>query len=302
MLLGSERVVTQDYATHKDAEDYAGVHLSDIKIDGTAKVIRVVNKYIPHEDSINHDDYVKNKNKWKDGVYYNCVSVTGKVVRYYQSELGGNQVELECYEGTNKRYFRILHMATVLVKVGDIIDSNTLIGKQGNTGLVLSHKSRSDITYGSHVHFEVRDTNYNSMNPREYALFDIRVNYEEQTNPIDNTKEQIKIIADKINIREFSSVTSKDIGDVYNGEIYTVLSTAEDDIYTWYQIKTSLGITGYVANEKGKSWVSVSNADQPVEDSPAPPDGEVEPALIFECKKEGVYAIKLNLGEKLYIK
>ena len=43
--LGSERSVTQSFVNHKYAEDYSGAHLSEIKINGTAKVIKVVNKY-----------------------------------------------------------------------------------------------------------------------------------------------------------------------------------------------------------------------------------------------------------------
>jgi hypothetical protein len=125
LLLGSERVITQDYKTHGDAEDYAGEHLSPIKIKGKALVTRVINKYKTHEDTINYNDFLNNRTSWKDGTYYNCHSITGKVVRYHQSELGGNQVELECYDSNKKIHIRLLHMASVLVSVGDIIDSNT---------------------------------------------------------------------------------------------------------------------------------------------------------------------------------
>jgi hypothetical protein len=109
LLLGSNRTITQDYKAHNDAEDYAGEHLSIVKIKGKAKVIKVVNKYVVHEDSINYNEYLTNRNKWRDGTYYNCISVTGKTVRYHQSELGGNQVELEFYENNQKRYMRITY-------------------------------------------------------------------------------------------------------------------------------------------------------------------------------------------------
>lgn len=301
LLLGSERVVTQNYVTHGDAEDYAGNHLSDIKIKGRAKVVKVINKYTAHDDSINYNDYLNNRSGWKDGTYYNCISITGKTVRYHQSELGGNQVELECYENNQKRHIRLLHMAEVLVNVGDIIDSETVIGRQGNTGLVLSKKARSDVSYGSHVHMEVTDSDYKSMNPREYANFDREVSYLEQTNVVDNTKEQIKIIVDKINIRQNPSKESPDIGDVYNGEIYDVLGVTEDATYTWYNIKTSLGVTGYVANEKGKNWVTVTNPKQDPTGEVKEVDQVKELKLIFTCEKEGMYAVKLKIGEKLYL-
>ncbi len=300
-ILGSNRIVTQDYNRHRYAEDYAGVHLSDIKIFGRAKVIRVVNKYIPYEDTIDYNDYLKNRQQWQDGTYYNCISISGKKSRYHQSELGGNQVELECYEGNKKRFFKMLHIADVLVKVGDIIDSNTIIGKQGNTGLVLSNKSRSDITYGTHVHFEVRDENYNSINPRDYALFNIKVDYREQTNEIDNSKKQIKILVDKINIRQSHSTNSNIIGGVYKGEIYTVVDEQLDNKYNWYKIKTSLGLTGFVANEKGKQWIEISEPNQDIEESHQVVDEITRYKLVFTCPKDGMYAIKLYKGEKLYL-
>ncbi|MDD2203373.1 MAG: M23 family metallopeptidase [Bacilli bacterium] len=301
LLLGSERSVTQNYNIHKDAEDYSGEHLSIIRINGRAKVTKVVNKYINHEDTINYNDYLNNHSLWRDETYYNCISITGKVVRYHQSELGGNHVELECYEGDLKIHIRLYHMAEVLVNVGDIVDSNTIIGKQGNTGLVLSKKRSSDISYGSHVHMEVLDDNYKSINPRDYATFDRAVTYREQTNIIDNSKKQIKIIVDKINIRSNPDVLSYDIGDVYNGEIYDVLGVSEDEKYTWYNIKTSLGLVGYVANEKNKIWLIVTNEEEKIEGDIKEVDDVKELKLIFTCEKDGTYAIKLKYGERLYI-
>jgi len=301
LLLGSNRSITHDYSTHGDAEDYAGEHLSIIKINGSSKVTRVVNKYIAHEDSINYYDYLNNAFNWKDGTYYNCISITGKTVRYHQSELGGNQVTLECYENNKKRYIRILHMADVLVSVGDVINSSTIIGKQGSTGLVLSKKEKSNVSYGSHVHLEVLDENYQSINPREYATFARSVNYMEQTNVIDNSKQQIKIIVDKINLRLKPSKESSDIGDVYNGEVYDVLGISEDENYIWYKIKNNLDVTGYVANEKGKNWLLITNEKESIEEDVKEVDEIKALKLIFICEKDGMYAVKLKFGERLYI-
>jgi len=302
MLLGSERIVTQNYDRHKYAEDYAGIHLSDIKINGQAKVLKVVNKYEPYQDTINYNDYLNNKNSWKDGLYYNCLSISGKRVRYHQAELGGNQVTLETYNGSKKLFFNILHMASVLVNEGDLIDSNTIIGKQGNTGLVLSNKDKTDYTYGSHVHFEIRDEDYNPINPRDYALFNIKVNYIEQSNQIDNSQKQIKVLADKINIRAAGSVNSQDIGDVFRGEIYTVLGEEEDNQYYWYKIKTNLGLKGFVANEKGKRWLLVFEPNLCIEGECEIVDDISEEGLVFICPKDDLYAIRLKKDEKLYIK
>lgn len=65
-----------------------------------------------------------------------------------------------------------------------------------------------------------------------------------QSNPIDKTKTQIKVIVKRINIRKEPTIYSDDIGDVYEGEIYTVLEHIDDSDYYWYKITTNNGITG----------------------------------------------------------
>ena len=61
IYLGSERSITQSFNSHGYAEDYSGAHLSPIKLNGSAKVIKVVNKYKCHEDSINYNDFLNNR-------------------------------------------------------------------------------------------------------------------------------------------------------------------------------------------------------------------------------------------------
>ena len=76
-----------------------------------------------------------------------------------------------------------------------------------------------------------------------------------QSNEIDSSKTQIKIIVKRINIRKEPSISSEDIGDVYDGEIYTVLDYVSDDDYYWYKIETNTGILGYVASDKKSEYV-----------------------------------------------
>ena len=45
IYLGSSRVITNDFSTHKTAEDYAGNHQSDISIVGSGRVIKIVNRF-----------------------------------------------------------------------------------------------------------------------------------------------------------------------------------------------------------------------------------------------------------------
>lgn len=78
-----------------------------------------------------------------------------------------------------------------------------------------------------------------------------------QSNDIDESKLQIKIIVKRINIRENASTDSKDIGDVYYDEIYTVLDSVTTDEYYWYKIKTNNDIEGYIASDVNSEYVKV---------------------------------------------
>ena len=99
--LGSERSITQDYITHGGAEDYSGVHKSEIKINGKGKVIKIINKFKSHEDSINYNTFLEKQSVWYSNGIYECISITGKNVKMSIDELGGNQVWIETYDDNN---------------------------------------------------------------------------------------------------------------------------------------------------------------------------------------------------------
>lgn len=304
--LGSERIVSYPFSDHITAEDYAGNHKSEVSIPSRAKVVRTINRFKSHEDSINYNEFLNNKNNWRDGNYYNCISITGKNVRMHSDELGGNQIWLETYDNNNLITLRLCHLDSVNVKVGDIVEKDQVIGFQGNTGLVLSNKNKSDITYGSHVHLEVINRDGNYLNPRKYANGEITTNYISQSNNRDEAKKQIKILVDKINIREKADQLSLDIGDVFMDEIYTVLDTVDNN-YIWYKISTNTGIIGYVASKKDEKWIELL---EPVQEKPVSDKDDDKKnseqkddyKLIFNCGKEDYYYLKLYKGEKLYIK
>lgn len=302
--LGSNRVITNPFSSHLTAEDYAGEHKSLVSICGKGKVTKVIQKFKSHEDSINYNDFLNNKSTWKDGNYYNCISITGKEVRMHYEELGGNQVYIETYENGHLLCFRIAHMDSISVNVGDIVDENTIIGYQGNTGLVLSSKPVSDPTYGSHVHFEITNADGKYIDPRPYASFSTNTIYIEQSNILDTSKYQFKVNVDKINIREKPSVESDDIGDVYLNEVYDILSVVDSNQYTWYQIKTSRGLGGYVANLKDSNWLTIIEPNQDLDLDIEVDDSKTEEKeiLTFRCNEEGYYYIYLYPGEKLSLK
>lgn len=70
-----------------------------------------------------------------------------------------------------------------------------------------------------------------------------------QTNERDETKEQIKITNEFINIRKENDSGSESLGKVYKDEIYTILGTEEDEYYDWCLIETNNGIKGYIATK-----------------------------------------------------
>lgn len=293
IYLGSERILTNSFSSHVTAEDYAGNHLSNVSINTTGKVVRVIDKFKSHEDSINYNDFLNNQNNWRSGNVYNCISITNKNVVMTGDELGGNQIHIETFYDNQKYLIKLCHLNDVLVNVGDIIVPNQVIAHQGNTGLVLSSKPYSDNTYGSHVHIEILDQNNNFINPREFADGSMSGTYVSQSNSINNDVNQIKILVDVINIRETASTSSKDIGNVYINEIYDVLDIIDSD-YTWYKIKTNTGIIGYVAASKSDNWIEFF----PKKENIITNDYE----LIFSCSKEDYYYLKLYEGESLYIK
>ena len=209
------------------------------------------------------------------------------------------KVFIETYDGENKLLFRFAHLDSVFVSEGDIIDSTIIIGRQGNTGLVLSSKNENDVTYGTHVHLEITNRDGIYINPRRYASGEIVTQYIEQSNMLDETKEQFRVMVNQINIRESASITSSDIGDVYYGELYTILDTIDDGIYTWYRITTEQGINGYVASKRGANWVEIYNTPMNEENNDVE---KLEYRLLFACEKDGLYYLKLYKGEELYIK
>lgn len=294
IYLGSERVITQDYNTHKTAEDYSGNFRSNIKINGTGKVIRVINKFTSHQDSINYNTFLTNQNSWLKNGVYRCISITGKEVLMTPDEVGGNQIWIETYEGNNKVILRLCHLDSVLVSVGDIVNKDTVIAKQGNTGLVLSGKDVTDNTYGTHVHLEATFNGVN-VNPRKYAIGEVITTYLTNDNKENKNNNQIKILVKQINIREKPDETSKDLGDVYYNEFYNVLDIITKEKYTWYKIKTNNNVTGYVANKVEDNWVEYISKDVPII--------EVVPDYkhIFTCPSDNKYIIYLRKGEKLYI-
>ena len=74
---------------------------------------------------------------------------------------------------------------------------------------------------------------------------------EVQTNERNEYVNQIMITTEYINIRKGRSTSTEKIGKVYQGEIYTILSEGDAEYIHWYEIKTTNGIKGYIADKEG---------------------------------------------------
>lgn len=68
-----------------------------------------------------------------------------------------------------------------------------------------------------------------------------------QSNQRDETKEQVEITNEYINIRKEASSEADILGKVYKDEIYTVLEKQDDEYYNWVLIETTNNIKGYIA-------------------------------------------------------
>ena len=99
-----------------------------------------------------------------------------------------------------------------------------------------------------------------------------------QSNPRDVNKTQVKIKVKALNIRKKPTVESKDVGTVYEGELFTVLEHIDEDDYYWYKIKTKQGTTGYIASDRNNEYVEIISGQI---DREAPVITSKNDALVF---------------------
>lgn len=64
------------------------------------------------------------------------------------SQKGGNTIII--YDDAHKRFYRYAHLNEINVKAGDILDTDTVIGTVGHTGINASKPG-----HGNHLHFEI---------------------------------------------------------------------------------------------------------------------------------------------------
>lgn len=139
----------------------------------------------------------------------------------------------------------------------------------------------------------------NTSDNEQTSINNKYIDIKKQSNEYDSAVEQIKISTNLIEIKNIPSVIGKKLGYVYKNELYNVLDITEDDIYIWYNIKTSNGITGFIKCEKENNSIEFIPKDILLEENT---DTNNMFTLLFTCSKEDYYYLKLYKGESLYIK
>lgn len=107
------------------------------------------------------------------GVEKNCNENTSGDKRYgstRKANIYGNYVKIKHNNGMYTLYAHIRY-GSIPVSVGQIVKKGQVIGYMGNTGY----------SFGAHLHFEVRDTNNNKINPTEYVGHDFSSDREDYT-------------------------------------------------------------------------------------------------------------------------
>ena len=97
-----------------------------------------------------------------------------------------------------------------------------------------------------------------------------------QTNDRNEDVAQVEITTNYINIRSSQSVDSEILGQVYKGEIYTIISENKESEHKWLEIETSNGIRGYISGIDSyiKRLNTTTNNEEPSQEENPPTNNE----------------------------
>lgn len=143
-------------------------------------VLANMNEVISYDYNYNHKavDIVGAGNSIDDVIAFDggVVEIAINNIRYTDHNSSGtatygNFVKIRHSDGTKTLYAHLKY-GTVLVSAGQMVSKGQKIGTMGATGNA----------YGVHLHFEVRDSNDNTMNPKDYLYKKIENNVDENIN------------------------------------------------------------------------------------------------------------------------
>jgi len=82
--------------------------------------------------------------------------------------------------------------------------------------------------------------------------------YLDSSNIRDTSKNQLKVTAEYLNIRDDAYLGGQILGMVEKNQIYDILDVEENGVYTWYKIKTSTDIIGWIAGiQYNESYIEI---------------------------------------------
>ena len=78
------------------------------------------------------------------------------------------------------------------------------------------------------------------------------------SNKVDNSKMQVKVIIDKINMRLNAGVDEEKIGVVEKDSVFDVIDYEVGDRFIWFKIETDNHLKGYIASDLEDAYVEVN--------------------------------------------
>lgn len=167
--LGSERTVIQPFSLDKIGETVQGKVGDPIQLFQKAKVTKVIRKFNNDVDTIDQDEFQKHQIEWQQQDGYHVKSCTGKDFIVSREELAGNQIWLSLKEEEQTVELYFAHIGEVFVQEGEEITSGTIVGTEGNTGLMSGTQENGGINYPSLVRFSAYENGL-AIDPRAYAF------------------------------------------------------------------------------------------------------------------------------------
>lgn len=191
----------------------------------TGHVLAMANEVISYDYSTNHQavDLVSENRAIDDVIAFDdgIVEVVVKDFKYTDhnssgTDTYGNFVKIRHSDGTKSLYAHMKY-GSICVYQGEKISKGQKIGTIGNTGNA----------YGVHLHFEMRDSSDNRLNPKEYLYRKVDENTHKDNENIENSdvsyQDEVKV-NDQITSSDDNSSVLDDESTVSDDE-----STVSDD-------------------------------------------------------------------------
>lgn len=161
-----------------------------------------------------------------DGVVVAAVDGRDRDLNAKGADSYGNYVQIKHPNGMYTLYAH-LKKGSVKVKKGDNVPKAELLGTEGNSG----------VTYGPHIHFEVRNKDNYVIDPTPYIDADLPNLPTNLPEPVEKNEEvrQVEILINDLRARNGYGLDKAILGFVKSG-IYQIYDEQSKDGYNWLEI------------------------------------------------------------------